>query len=78
VGTRAVLDVVVKRKIPSPRQESNSRTLIIHNFKLYAKFQDSLQIQRVAANILNKRLWTTDKGWSSSLEVGQRANNFSL
>jgi hypothetical protein len=25
---------------------------------------------RVAANILNKQLWTTDKGWFSSLEVG--------
>jgi hypothetical protein len=26
VGTRAVLDAVVKRKIPSPRRESNPRT----------------------------------------------------
>jgi hypothetical protein len=29
VGPRAVLDVVVKRKIPSPCQESNPITLII-------------------------------------------------
>jgi hypothetical protein len=29
VGPRAVLDAVVKRKIPSPRRESNSRTLIV-------------------------------------------------
>jgi hypothetical protein len=29
VGPRAVLDAVVKRKIPSPRQESNPRTLIM-------------------------------------------------
>jgi hypothetical protein len=29
VGSRAVLDAVVKRKIPSPRRESNSRTPII-------------------------------------------------
>jgi hypothetical protein len=29
VGTRAVLDAVVKRKIPSPRRESNPRTPII-------------------------------------------------
>jgi hypothetical protein len=29
VGTRAVLDAVVKRKIPSLRQESNPRTPII-------------------------------------------------
>jgi hypothetical protein len=29
VGPRAVLDAVVKRKVPSPRQESNSRTPIV-------------------------------------------------
>jgi hypothetical protein len=29
VGTRAVLDAVVKRKIPSPRQESNPRIPIV-------------------------------------------------
>jgi hypothetical protein len=29
VGHRAVLDTVVKRRIPSPFQESNSRTLIV-------------------------------------------------
>jgi hypothetical protein len=29
VGPRAVLDAVVKRKIPSPRRESNSRTPVI-------------------------------------------------
>jgi hypothetical protein len=29
VGPRAVLDVVVKRKIPNPRQKSNPRTPII-------------------------------------------------
>jgi hypothetical protein len=29
VGTRAVLDAVVKRKIPSPRRESNPRTPIV-------------------------------------------------
>jgi hypothetical protein len=32
------------------------------------------QMRRVAANILND-LWTTYKGWSSSLMVGQGANN---
>ncbi|KAJ4438698.1 hypothetical protein ANN_14645 [Periplaneta americana] len=36
---------------------------------------DGLQIWRVAANILNKRSWTADKGWSSSFGVGRRANN---
>jgi hypothetical protein len=29
VGPRAVLDAVVKKKIPSPRRESNPRTLIV-------------------------------------------------
>jgi hypothetical protein len=29
MGPRAVLDTVVKRKIPSPRQESNPRTPIV-------------------------------------------------
>jgi hypothetical protein len=29
VGTRAVLDAAVKRKIPSPRRESKSRTPIV-------------------------------------------------
>jgi hypothetical protein len=29
VGTRAVLDAVVKRKIPNPRRDSNPRILIV-------------------------------------------------
>jgi hypothetical protein len=29
VGPRAVLDTVVKRKLPSPRRESNPRTPIV-------------------------------------------------
>jgi hypothetical protein len=29
VGPRAVLEAVVKRKIPSPRRESNPRTAIV-------------------------------------------------
>jgi hypothetical protein len=35
---------------------------------------DGLQIQRVAANILNKQSRTADSGWSSSLGVGRGAN----
>jgi len=27
-------------------------------------------VWRIAANILNKKLWTVDKGWYSSLGVG--------
>jgi hypothetical protein len=30
VGSRAVLDALVKRKIPSPLRESNPRTPIVH------------------------------------------------
>jgi hypothetical protein len=32
-------------------------------------------IWRVAVNKLNKQPWTADEGWSSSLGVGQVANN---
>jgi hypothetical protein len=39
---------------------------------------DNLQIWRVAANILKKQLWTSDKGWSSSMGVECVANNNSL
>jgi hypothetical protein len=33
--------------------------------------EDSLQIWRVAENILNKHIRTTDKGWYSSWAVGR-------
>jgi hypothetical protein len=36
---------------------------------------ESLQIWRVAANILNKQSRTADKGWPSSSGVGRGANN---
>jgi hypothetical protein len=39
---------------------------------------DGLQIWRVAANILNKQLWTDDSGWSSSRGVGCGASYSSL
>jgi hypothetical protein len=35
------------------------------------------QMWRVAANILNKRSWTADKGWLSGLGVEREANIFS-
>jgi len=38
---------------------------------------DGLQIWRVAANILNKQSWASDKGWSPSLGVGRGADNSS-
>jgi hypothetical protein len=36
VDPRAVVDAVVKRKIPSPRRESNSRTPIIQRYTEWA------------------------------------------
>jgi hypothetical protein len=37
---------------------------------------DSVQIQRVTANILNKQLWKkADNGWSSNLEFEPESNN---
>jgi hypothetical protein len=39
--------------------------------------RDSLQIWRVAVNILNKQSWTTDKGCSSSFGFGHGVNNSS-
>jgi hypothetical protein len=38
---------------------------------------NTLQVWRVAANILNKQSRTADKRWSSSLGVGRGANNSS-
>jgi hypothetical protein len=35
---------------------------------------DSLQIWRLAANILNKQSWAADRWWSSSFGVGRGAN----
>jgi hypothetical protein len=37
--------------------------------------RDSLQLRKLAANIMNKQPRTNDKGWSSSLGVGRGANN---
>jgi hypothetical protein len=53
VGSRAVLDAVVKRKIPSPRRESNPRTPIVQPVaQLYTDcftiFLGSLSIPLVA------------------------------
>jgi hypothetical protein len=40
--------------------------------------EDGLQIRRAAANMLNNKSWSAEKGWSSSLEVGHGANTSSL
>jgi hypothetical protein len=39
VGPRAVLDAVVKRKIPSPRRESNPRTPIVQTVTVSSRPQ---------------------------------------
>jgi hypothetical protein len=36
---------------------------------------ESLQIWKIAENILNKQSRTADKGWSSNLEVGRGAKD---
>jgi hypothetical protein len=36
-----------------------------------------LHVWWVAVNIMNKQSQTADKGWSSTLEVGQEVNNSS-
>jgi hypothetical protein len=55
VGPRAVLDVVVKRKIPSPRRESNPRTPIVQTVTLGCHVQISqARSQRVSVNYLNE------------------------
>jgi hypothetical protein len=38
VGSRAVLNAVAERKIPSPRRESNIRTPIVQTVAMYLKF----------------------------------------
>jgi hypothetical protein len=38
-------------------------------------WRESVQIRRIAANILNKQSRTADNGWSSRLGVGRGANN---
>jgi hypothetical protein len=38
---------------------------------------EAFQIWRITASIVNKQLLSADKGWTSSLGVGHRANNTS-
>ena len=43
-----------------------------HGIGMVADERVGLQIQRLAANILNKQSWATDQEWSSSLGVAMR------
>jgi hypothetical protein len=49
VGPRAVLDAVVKRKIPSPRRESNPRTPIVQSvaqrYNATSKFESRVTME---------------------------------
>jgi hypothetical protein len=48
VGPRAVLDTVVKRKIVSPRRESNPRTPIVQPaVQRYTDFNSKYYVRRV-------------------------------
>jgi hypothetical protein len=40
------------------------------NYFFFANEEDGLEIQRVAANILNKQSWATDNAWASTLGIG--------
>jgi hypothetical protein len=51
VGPRAVLDAVVKRKIPNPRRESNPRTQIVQ--PVAQRYTEFLFVIFTARNILN-------------------------
>jgi hypothetical protein len=42
---------------------------------LRLQMEEVLWVRRVAANILNKKSRTADKGWSSRLGVGRGADN---
>jgi hypothetical protein len=56
---------------------SHVRWVPCHNSMARPQVADggnSLQIWKVAANILNKQSRTPDKGWSSSLGVGRGVN----
>jgi hypothetical protein len=41
-------------------------------FPWFAAGGDGLQVRRVDANTLNKQFRTTDRGWFSGFDVGQR------
>jgi hypothetical protein len=77
VGTRAVLDAVVKRKIPSPHRESNPRTPIVQPVA-----QEFLTSARHGGGRSDRLIYgeqTPDVGWSLCDEeimtcLGRRSN----
>lgn len=52
-------------------------TMPLHGASSGRGWRVSLQLWRLAENILNKQSRKADKGWSFRLGVGRRANNHS-
>jgi hypothetical protein len=70
VGPTAVLDTAVKRKIPSPRRESNPRTPIVQPVALYCihvflKGQHRLRVieNRVLSRIIEPKMEEAASDW---------------
>jgi hypothetical protein len=66
--------------VPSPRFETGtsqfrSRSAEQSAAMFDADGEDALQVRRTAANVINKKSRTADKGWYSRLGVGRGANN---
>jgi hypothetical protein len=78
VGPRAVLDAVVKRKIPSPRRESNPRTPIVQSVtglilrELYSK---DVEITNNPI-IIRKTKGTKTSAFLHTLSVPYKVGNF--
>jgi hypothetical protein len=90
VGPKTNLDMVAKWKTSFPVEYYTILTSValepcyighyhhsmVHPWVAYGG--DRPQIWSAAANILNKQLQTVDRGWCSSLVVGQQADNYLL
>jgi hypothetical protein len=59
MGPRAVLDAVVKRKIPSSSRESNPRIPIVQPIKWLIIFNTYSDVALPAIDLQNKILYTT-------------------
>jgi hypothetical protein len=57
VGPRAIVDAVVKRKIPSPRRESNPRTPIVQ--PVAQRYTDWAVTALLLRSVANTELSTT-------------------
>jgi hypothetical protein len=71
VGPRAILDAVVKRKIPNPRRESNPTTPIIQPVaQRYTDWAITALHTRVYPKISGLAAWRGNCKWYSSLPLG--------